>query len=220
MESINESQKNNEIFTEEFRKNLKDFYLNDYKQEIEEGDIDKSQIDKKVEGEESFFLKVLAAIDKAKKENPTKKIVSLFDLDETLVKAKRINEDYEHVIRPSAVSLLKIINDKGGINGFLTGREMLEEQLENELKILSPFIDKNYLFSNGSMYVPMEEEKAIFEKNKNHSLAIGDIEKIHFINDLISKEEYANTIFIPIDDLQYPSLFPYGVALKDEEKFF
>lgn len=197
------------------------FYYSSFKEDLEEGFLNQNDIKNKVEGEINFYKKVLDVLEKVKKENPNKDIVSLFDIDETLVKAK-INKDskYDHVIRPSAEHLLKRIKKMNIKNGILTtrGLEDFKMQLENELKILKPFLDQYFIFSVRGNPVPVNEELKI--KNQNDSFASGDIEKVYFLNELNKKSEYKNSCFVPVDDLQYPSIYKYGVALADREKFF
>lgn len=211
---------NNELSKELIQK-IQTFYNFVFKDDLEEGLMDENSIKQKVEGEINFYKRVLDTVVKAQKENLGKKVVTLFDIDETLVQAKR-NKDgqYDHIIRPSAESLLEKIGKMNVKNGILTtrGLEALKTQLENELKTLKPFLDQNFIFSVRGNYVPMDEELAI--KNNNQSFASGDIEKVYFLNELNKKTDLSECCFIPVDDLQYPAIYKYGVDLKGKEKFF
>jgi uncharacterized protein YciU (UPF0263 family) len=221
--SLKKIDQEKNIFPEELRKKTKDFYMEAYKEELTEGDLTESAMDKKVEGEESFYVKVITALENAKTENPDKVIAALFDIDETLVSARRTDSNqYEHILRPVAVNLLGVLKDKDIAVGFLTSRgfEALQNQLKNELKDLEPFINRDYIFSTRGVHVPMDKERLINESNSEHILANGDIQKMFALDELKEKSLYSKTVFVPIDDLMYPSLLPYGIALTDNEKFF
>ncbi len=215
------NKQENNVFSKELEQKVRDFYSAQYKKDIEEGDLDENIIERKTQGEKSFFNKVLEQVEKAQKENIGKHIVSLFDIDETIVNTKiKGNNTYTHTTRPSLVNLLEVIKNNNVSIGFLTSRNLLAEQLDEELESLKPFMDTKYLFSSRDMYIPIEKENEIKEMDEGFLLSKGDIEKTYFLNELIAKDKYKNDIFIPIDDLQYPSLFKYGVALENNEKFF
>ena len=216
-------QENNEP-SQELIKKISTFYEQTYKGDVEDGFMDKSKIESRIQGEISFYKSVLESLNKAKSENPNKTTVALFDIDDTLGTAQ-INEEngFDHILRPSVFELLSKIKEKNIDIGFLTSRKGLEEQLENELKDLKSFINKEYLFSTRDLIVPPSEEDkmkdVLFEEMKS-SFSSGDFNKMKFLNELISDQKNKNKVFIPIDDFKYPALYSYGVALKDKEKFF
>lgn len=216
--SVNNKKESIEA-TKELVKKITDFYEDFYKEDIEDEFIDKSVIEKRINGEISFYTRVLNSLKKSQLENPENKVIALFDIDETLVSAIGSNDGYNHIIRPSAVDLLKKIKEFGIENGVLTTRslEVFKQQLDNELKDLNSLVNSDYIFSSRGVDVPMIEEEKI--KKDNELFANGDIEKIFYLNNLI-KDKGKNINFVPIDDLQYPSIYPNGVALEKEEKFF
>ncbi len=105
-------------------------------------------IDKWVNWEKSFFLKIVDTISKAKEENPGKKIIVLFDLDETLVRNSQYNKEEWTLIRPSATIILDFINRIWEKAWILSSRSELKSQLETLLNPLKPFIDESYVFSS------------------------------------------------------------------------
>lgn len=210
---------NNEPSKELIQK-IKDFYYFACKEDLDEGFIDESILDKKINGEINFYKKILNSVNKAQKENLDKKIILLFDIDETLVQAK-LNKysEYDHIIRPSAINLLQEIQKYGAVNGILTtrGLEAFKKQLDGELKDFKSLINQDYVYSSRGVFVPNNIEEEI--KKENNSFVPGDIEKVFYLNNLI-KEKKDNAVFVPVDDLQYPALYPNGIALKDDEKFY
>lgn len=214
-------------FDEVLEKKIEDFFKSYYKNSFDEDEEDLKilKINERIEGEKSFYNHVLENLNKANKENPGKEIISLFDIDETLVKAK-INREgsFDHIIRPSAVDLLNKIKSLNIKIGLLTSRSKLEEQLENELKEIAQYINTSNLYSTRGYGVSSSDEDAIENNLPNelkNSFVSGDYEKIKFLNnEIVSHLDNTNKVFVPIDDFKYPILYKYGVALKDKEKFF
>ncbi len=202
---------------------IKDFYTTALKEEIEEGFLSEEDFNLKSEGEVSFYKKVLDSVEKATQENQHKKIIVLFDIDETLVSVQRGRDSLVNILRPSATALLSKLKEKKVTIGFLTSRAELEEQLGNELKELNTFIDREYLFSTRKLDVYQDEElkmKNSLPDEMKNTFVSGDYNKMKFLNQLHDTELFKDRIFIPVDDFKYPVLYPYGVALHDKEKFF
>ncbi len=219
MEEIRINKIENNEPSKELIQNIRDFYYAIYKEDLDDGFIDESILDKKINGEINFYKKILNSVNKAQKENLDKKIILLFDIDETLVSVKRKENGYDHIIRPSAINLLQEIQKIGAVNGILTTRDLeaFKKQLDGELKDFKSLINQDYVYSSRGVFVSNNTEEQI--KKENESFASGDIEKVFYLNNLI-KENKDNEIFVPVDDLQYPALYPNGIALKDDEKFY
>ena len=95
------------VMSPEFIDKIRLYFQTILKRELEKGFEDESNIEKRVEGEKSFYLKILNLVDNVISKNPSKKIITLFDLDDTLVRNKFYEDNtFRTVIRPSAVDLL------------------------------------------------------------------------------------------------------------------
>ncbi len=224
-ENKNEIKEKNEVISPELSVEIGKFY-EDILSKIKPDDFNEFDIlntKNGIEGEKSFYLKVLSSLISAKEENKGKEIVALFDIDETLVHCKQKSEkEIETIIRPSSLPLLEKLNFNGIKIGFITSRSELTSQLDNNLNKFKSFVSESYLFSSRRFSYTEQEEKSIKEKcpeRLKDRLSIGDFEKILFLKSLISKVENGDKIFVPIDDLKYPMLFRYGVALENNEKF-
>jgi hypothetical protein len=206
-------------FSEQEKEQIKDFYFDLYKEDLESGEIRESSTLHRIEGEQSFFKRLMKEIDRATEENPEKNIVTLFDIDETLIGSgfDDETEQLKQVLRPSAKKILKEIAQKDIKIGFLTNRSDLNNGLEHELKDLAPFIDRNLLYSTRGMYVSPNKDEEIRKEYSTIPLQNGDIDKISFIRDNL---EDSDSVFIFVDDLEYPKIYPYGVSLESNEKFF
>jgi hypothetical protein len=225
MEGFNPRELNkdysDQTFSEEEKDRIKGFYMEALKEELQDGDLNEEIINNKVEGEESFFKRVFQSVATAIDENPNKEIIALFDIDETLVSPKMNDEEgYDHIIRPSATNLLNAIKNIGSKVGFLTARGSVVEQLDNELIDFEKLIDKDHIYVTRNFHVSLDKEREISDKYIDFSLSNGDIEKTAFLGELNGRADSGNRIFIPIDDLQYPKFFDYGVSLKDKEKIY
>ncbi len=211
------------VFPEDLRAQVASFYRNTFKEDLEDGFCTEKKLEDKLQGEESFYTRILTAIAEARSANPSKKIVVLFDIDETIVRGI-INEDdgVTNIFRPSAFSLFARIKEGGAEIGFLTSRAELKTQLSEGLKDMQGVVNESYLFSSRDVYITLEEEKAIEDllpKELEYRFRQGDFDKIKVLNSLIADESNKDKIFIPVDDFIYPGLYPYGVALEDNEKF-
>lgn len=207
----------------ELEMKIRNFYEGIFNALNKDDSSDTSSLEKRISGEKSFYIRVINAINQVIKENKGKEVIPLFDIDDTLGHNKFISSnEFETILRPTALALLDTIH-KNNINiGFLTSRTANLSQLNDKLKPLIPFINKNYLFSSGGS-LPNEEEQERIKENLpedlKDKLLNADLEKINLLNKLIAKPVNAKKIFLPIDDFKYPVLF-HGVALEQEEKFF
>jgi hypothetical protein len=201
----------------EENKIISDFYLGLYKEGLKVGEIDRSLLEGRMEGEASFYARVLKEVDRAISENPEQNILVLFDIDDTLIGGGLNDEgEYDQITRPIARRVLQEIKKRGVLVGFLTARKNLESQLEDEFVDLSEFVDKDHLYSTREATLPFNKEMEIQEKYSNASLSLGDIEKLYFLENNNLKED----IIVPVDDLGYPKLLKYGVSLDKNEKFY
>ena len=183
-----------------------------------------SETKRKIDNEKKFYCNVLESFYKAIIENPSKKIIMLFDIDETLVSNNKTKDnDIMPIIRPSAISMFSFIKHKGGFSGFLTNRTEVKEQLNNKLQKLKPYVDESYIFSTRDVGdVSGKEQKELERKIPQdiiNTFDNGDFEKMIFLNKLIDDSDNNDKIFIPIDDLKYPMLYKYGVTLYNN-KFY
>jgi len=220
---VGDNTNRDNVISPEIVVKIKDFYIDAFKDDLADGFFDEAGIDKKVEGEKSFYLDILNSVDKAKEENEGKEIITLFDLDETLVRNKwKRDNTIATIIRPSALILLDAINKKNASCGFLTSRFNIKEQLDSNLKEFKSLINETYLLSTKGFYIEDEEKQQIKEKlpdDLRKPFNDGDYQKLIYFNNLIKNKENTDKVFIAIDDFIWPSLTKYGKSLEDNEMF-
>ena len=212
----------------ELKSAIREFYKNYYEDRYR-GDTDEMIIEERVqqehsrvEGEETFFTRVLDSAEQARRENPDKKITLLFDVDETLVKSRLVSGERRDTPRPTAIPLLQKLQARGFSSGLITSRSELKAQLEDE-KTLLPFksyIDGNMLFSTRGVEVGIIEEKELKDSlpEEFQHMSTGDYQKLKIFADI--ERENKDTLYIPVDDFKWPSVVLYGIALENNEKFF
>ncbi len=179
-----------------------------------------AKINKSINGELSFLDSVSKHSLLAKKENPDRRVVVLFDLDETIVYNDWLSgNEVVPVIRPGFEALAIFLKAHDISLGIFSSRKEIESQLyqEGEIGQIGKHIDLNYVFSTRNT-LPFGRDIELQKKYKDENFSNGDFEKIAFLEKVVS--ESPQDLYIPVDDLQYPKLFPYGVALKNDEKFF
>jgi hypothetical protein len=223
---INIENKESQQFLKLDSKALKDEFINNIlKHKIEGNYYDsdfplEEELEKKIFAENSFLQSVLQVVLKAKKDNPNSDIITLFDIDETIAYNDYIdNTNRKTFVRPSVLTLLPFLKEQKIQIGLLSNRTEIESQLnDNEnLGLIKKYISPELILSTrGTLY--FNDEERLDGKYKKERFVTGDFEKINFLEKFVVN--YPNAIIIPIDDLSYPIVFEYGVALTDQEKFF
>ena len=207
-------------------KALRDEFINTilkYKIESNSYDADftlEQELEKKLFAENSFFESVMNAVLKAKKYHPNTNIITLFDIDETLATNTYVTDtETKTFIRPSVSTLFQFLKEQGIQIGLLSSRSEIESQLNDveNLESINTYINSELVLSTRNTLSGSNEQR-LSEKYKDNMFGIGDLEKISFFENFITN--HPDAIIIPVDDLEYPSLFEYGVALSPQEKFF
>lgn len=206
-------------FPESLSEHVRSFYVG----LGDKGLLKESVIDEKVEGEKSFYKKVIHSINQAIDNCEGKNIIILFDLDDSIISKVRLKDgSHETIIRPSATFLMDLLKKQGIEIGFLTSRINLNDQLEKELNPFKQFVSGSFLFSTRNVRVDAQERDALekrFESMGKFPL-IDDLLKTKFLDAEKDKPENSDKVFIPVDDLIYPLLFKYGIALEHSKEAF
>lgn len=207
-------------------KALRDEFINTilkYKIESNSYDADftlEQELEKKLFAENSFFESVMNAVLKAKKYHPNTNIITLFDIDETLATNTYVTDtETKAFVRPSVSTLFQFLKEQGIQIGLLSSRSEIESQLNDaeNLESINTYINSELVLSTRNTLSGSNEQR-LSEKYKDNMFGIGDLEKISFLENFITN--HPDATIIPVDDLEYPSLFEYGVALSPNEKFF
>lgn len=207
-------------------KALRDEFINTilkYKIENNSYDADftlEQELEKKLFAENSFLESVMNSVLKAKKDHPNTNIITLFDIDETLAtNTYVIDTETKTFVRPSVSTLFQFLKEQGIQIGLLSSRSEIESQLNDaeNLESINAYINPELVLSTRNTLSGSDEQR-LSEKYKDNMFGIGDLEKISFLENFITN--HPDAIIIPVDDLEYPSLFEYGVALSSQEKFF
>lgn len=189
-----------------------------------------------ISSEKVFANKVLESFKQARTDNPDKKIVFLFDIDETLAKTEFVkNEDgsdYRRVsqVRPTAVPLLEYLNTQSVETGILSSRINVEEQLSDpdQLHELEPVIDAAQIYSSREMDYEDAAEiinahkdllvggNEINEEFQKRLKGTGSLEKIATLLNIIMANP--DKVYLPVDDdvNNYTDHFKYGIALRSK----
>ncbi len=223
---INIENKISEKIPKLSEKFLRDEFINiilKYKIESNSYDDDftlEQDLEKKILSENSFLESVINSILLAKKEHSNRKIVILFDIDETIAANTYVTDaTTKTFIRPSIPTLFTFLKQEGVQIGLLSSRSEIQSQLDdsNNLQSIQSYITPEFILSTRNTLSEIKGRE-LSNKYNDKMFAIGDFEKINFLEEFINKNP--DLIVIPVDDLEYPKLFDYGVALSPQEKFF
>lgn len=223
---INIENKISEKIPKLSEKFLRDEFINiilKYKIERNSYDDDftlEQDLEKKILSENSFLESVINSILLAKKEHSDRKIVILFDIDETIAANRYVTDTtIKTFIRPSIPTLFTFLKQEGVQIGLLSSRSEIQSQLDdsNNLQSIQSYITPEFILSTRNTLSEIKGRE-LSNKYNDKMFAIGDFEKINFLEEFINKNP--DLIVIPVDDLEYPKLFDYGVALSPQEKFF
>lgn len=216
-------------------------------------DEEKMEAVEKFIGNEKAFIEHIATVfnTTAQPEKNYKEVQILWDVDDTLAKNIFVAQNSSITkIRPMAPVLMRLTQEAGRDSnlsvrhGLLTNRSELKEQLESEGRLgeLSPYIDKDLLYSDREIKEPYfhdEQAKLLYYQEQLRNItateATYELLKIenHFYpgdrNKLIAlskiKEKLpGGTAIIAIDDFAYPTLLDpkkdmYGASLRKKGRF-
>jgi len=207
-----------------------------------QSELCKERLNKALKVEKDFLSVLLETLKKSLEVN--KKIVMLFDVDETIGQGFYDNEGGAHTfIRPSFVPFLNNIKtsiENGKVNiGLITTRGPVKEQLEDKehLMGIKGFVNPDYVYSTRDANFHVDRSKDNSEiikgfetgkdtilnleavENEGYTGSAANLSKLLILKNL--RTLYPDTLFIVVDDARYPKCLDekkgfIGIELKNE----
>ena len=142
-----------------------------------------------MEQERSFVVGTLEQVALARKENPNKEIVILFDIDETLLIAGD-GGDLPTTFRPLLFDVLNQLRSQGVDVGLFSTRNANAMHIQindpHQLRSLKDYVSAKYIYSTSG---PLD--------NSPQKEAFSEYEQSEVLNDLYFDHEKGNAITIP-----------------------